>query len=190
MKTDQELQDLSYQDLKDYATDLELSFRGNIAKDKLIAMIEAKQNGTAFVDNDPPDIQSSLIIPDEIMLINGAILKRGQIAPAAQAMSGLSVDDWNALEADDRDDRLKRFINSLDTPTKTFPDPVVAEPTETMAARADELSALMADKYPGIIFTTDDISWQMDLGPKRISGSLTLPDNLVLTSAQTFFYNQ
>ena len=71
------------------------------------------QKGKNIVTDETPALIGSSVLPAQIQLINEQIVDQYDVVRQSFEESGLSADEWNALESDDREARLQETLDTV-----------------------------------------------------------------------------
>ncbi len=66
-----------------------------------------------MADTPPPLLLESSVQPESFELSDGSVLSLGEVVGRAHAASGLSVEDWNALEESAREALIAETVDKL-----------------------------------------------------------------------------
>ncbi|UXB33939.1 hypothetical protein K7564_09045 [Stenotrophomonas maltophilia] len=66
-----------------------------------------------MADTPPPSLLGSSVQPESFELSDGNVLSLGDVVGRAHAVSGLSVEDWNALEDSAREALIAETVDKL-----------------------------------------------------------------------------
>jgi hypothetical protein len=135
MKTNQELQDLSIQELKAYASDLGLNVKGNFGKEKLVSLIEQKQDNPDMVVSNldeydvSPQPQPVLIQQDNPIILT----MQDRFQDIKELLSG---EIKNGLEVEADDVAWTMTYNAMTiSGSLTLPNPIISRQALALMSR-------------------------------------------------------
>ena len=105
----------------------------------VVSVFDEKMKARHFGEGNPEDktLIGSSVLPSDIDLGNGSSIKLGSVVALAHRDSGLSVDDFNALDDDEREARFADVIETLKTVVQPA-DPKKAKASITVGAQPEK----------------------------------------------------
>ncbi len=108
--------------------------------------LKAAPKGKA--DDNAETLLGSSTLPSIVVISDAKSVQLGEVVASAHQASGLTVDAWNALPGDQRDDLLKTTIEAMRAPQPATPPSPPAAPSRPRPPKPKKAAAGKAQEKP------------------------------------------